>query len=232
MSAERYYPAIQLVVWGDRPPDRCDAGRHCRGLRPRVNLCPDPQGKGQIMNMEQVAAQGLVLLGCGKMGSAMLAGWLDKGLPPASVWLYDPKPSDWVRAQDVQINMPLPESPAIVLVAVKPQMMAEALPRVAARWAKAARFSFRVAAGIADRLFRRGTWGAKTPVIRTMPNTPAAIGRGITALIGNPVGQRAAAGPGRGAAARRWARRSALRPRTRWTRSPVSAARARPMCFT
>ena len=49
------------------------------------------------MQDERIAAQGLVLLGCGKMGSAMLAGWLDRGLPPAKVWVLDPAPSDWLE---------------------------------------------------------------------------------------------------------------------------------------
>ena len=70
------------------------------------------------MDMSDVADRGLLLLGCGKMGSAMLGGWLAGGLPPGSVWVIDPAPSDWVMAQDVHVNAPLPESPAIVLVAV------------------------------------------------------------------------------------------------------------------
>ena len=41
-----------------------------------------------------LAEKGLVLLGCGKMGSAMLEGWLKRGLPASSVWVTDPNPSD------------------------------------------------------------------------------------------------------------------------------------------
>ena len=46
---------------------------------------------------DTINARGLVLLGCGKMGSAMLAGWLDRGLVPDAVWVTDPAPSDWLR---------------------------------------------------------------------------------------------------------------------------------------
>ena len=84
------------------------------------------------MTTDNVARNGLVLLGCGKMGSAMLAGWLKRGLPPQSVWVIDPKPSDWLQSTGVTINGDLPEQPAIVLVAVKPQMMGDALPAIAA----------------------------------------------------------------------------------------------------
>ena len=83
------------------------------------------------MDMKTVAGRGLVLLGCGKMGSAMLAGWLAQGSPASSVWVRDPFPSDWLQTQGVHINTDLPAAPAIVLVAVKPQMMAEALPILA-----------------------------------------------------------------------------------------------------
>jgi len=83
------------------------------------------------MNFTDIETRGLVLLGCGKMGSAMLAGWLDGGLRPEAVWVQDPAPSDWVRAQNVHVNAPLPDQPAVVLVAVKPQMMATALPDLA-----------------------------------------------------------------------------------------------------
>ncbi|MCR9126628.1 MAG: pyrroline-5-carboxylate reductase [Rhodobacteraceae bacterium] len=135
------------------------------------------------MNMEQVAARGLVLLGCGKMGSAMLAGWLDGGLAPSSVWILDPHPSDWLRAQGVQINAPLPTAPAIVLIAVKPQMMQDALPQLAPLGGGDTLF-VSVAAGTSMAFYEK-TLGAATPIVRAMPNTPAAIGRGISAIVGN-----------------------------------------------
>lgn len=135
------------------------------------------------MDMSRVAEQGLVLLGCGKMGSAMLAGWLDHGLPAASVWVIDPYPSDWLKAQGVNINTPLPESPAVVLVAVKPQMMGEALPAIQALGGGGSLF-ISVAAGTSLATFEN-VLGADTPIVRAMPNTPAAVRQGITALIGN-----------------------------------------------
>ena len=135
------------------------------------------------MSNEFVAARGLVLLGCGKMGSAMLAGWLKDGLPPASVTVLDPFPSDWVKSTGVNINTDLPQSPAIVIVAVKPQMMGEALPAMQALGNSDTLF-VSVAAGTPIATFAE-VLGADTPIIRAMPNTPAAIGRGITALIGN-----------------------------------------------
>jgi pyrroline-5-carboxylate reductase len=135
------------------------------------------------MDMKTVADRGLVLLGCGKMGSAMLAGWLAGGLPAASVWVRDPYPSDWLQAQGVHINTDLPAVPAIVLVAVKPQMMAEALPVLAPMGGGETLF-VSVAAGTPIS-FYESVLGDQTPVIRSMPNTPAAIGKGITAMIGN-----------------------------------------------
>ncbi|WP_170331443.1 pyrroline-5-carboxylate reductase [Ruegeria arenilitoris] len=135
------------------------------------------------MDMSRVAEQGLVLLGCGKMGSAMLAGWLDHGLPAASVWVIDPFPSDWLKEQGVNINTPLPEAPAVVLVAVKPQMMGEALPAIQALGGGGSLF-VSIAAGTSLATFE-SVLGEDTPIVRAMPNTPAAIRQGITALIGN-----------------------------------------------
>jgi pyrroline-5-carboxylate reductase len=136
--------------------------------------------------LDDVAARGLVLLGCGKMGSAMLEGWLAQGLPAASVWVIDPHPSDWVRGiGGLHLNEDLPARPAIALIAVKPQMMETALPRLAPMGGGGTLF-LSVAAGTPIR-FYEAVLGEGTPVIRAMPNTPAAIGRGITALIGNAV---------------------------------------------
>jgi len=135
------------------------------------------------MGMEEVARNGLVLLGCGKMGSAMLEGWLEGGLPPSSVWVIDPAPSDWLQSTGVSINTDLPESPAIVLIAVKPQMMGDALPAMRAL-GNGSTVVLSVAAGTPISAFEDAL-GDRTPVIRAMPNTPAAVGRGITAIVGN-----------------------------------------------
>ena len=128
----------------------------------------------------EVADRGMVLLGCGRMGSALLQGWLAGGLDAAKVRVIEPAPSDWLRGSGVRLDGPVPDDPAVALVAVKPQMMADALPRLA---------------GLAQTLFV--TVAAGTPIaayeaalgpvrlVRAMPNTPAAIGAGITALVGN-----------------------------------------------
>lgn len=135
------------------------------------------------MQNSDIATRGLVLLGCGKMGSAMLEGWLAGGLPARSVWVTEPNPSDWVQAQDVHLNEELPASPAIVLVAVKPQIMRDALPTLQALGNGDTTF-LSVAAGITIATFE-DMLGDKTPIIRSIPNTPAAVKQGITALIGN-----------------------------------------------
>jgi pyrroline-5-carboxylate reductase len=135
------------------------------------------------MSLDIVKTDGLVLLGCGKMGSAMLAGWLERGVPATSVWVIDPNPSAWLQATGVHINVDLPKSPAIVLVAVKPQMMGDALPVLKALGNGATVF-LSIAAGTPIAAFE-ATLGAQTPIIRAMPNTPAAVGKGITALIAN-----------------------------------------------
>ncbi|WP_413718034.1 pyrroline-5-carboxylate reductase [Silicimonas sp. MF1-12-2] len=135
------------------------------------------------MDFGDITTRGLALLGCGKMGSAMLEGWLKGGLSPSAVWVIDPVPSDWVRSQGVHLNETLPEDPAIMIVAVKPQMMGDALPQVTAKGGGAT-VVLSIAAGTTIATFE-AAFGAGTPVIRAMPNTPAAVGRGITALIGN-----------------------------------------------
>lgn len=135
------------------------------------------------MTTTDIETRGLVLLGCGKMGSAMLAGWLEGGLPASSVWVLDPHPSEWLQSTGVHINVDLPADPALVLIAVKPQMMGTALPKLQALGNSETLF-VSVAAGTPIASFE-AILGNKTPIVRAMPNTPAAIGQGITALIGN-----------------------------------------------
>ena len=135
---------------------------------------------------KDIEAQGLVLLGCGKMGSALLQGWLVNGLPVRSVYIIDPNPSDWVKelmGQGLNVNLPLPAAPAIVLIAVKPQMMGAALPQLQALGNSKTIF-LSIAAGIRMAQFA-DILGQKTPIIRAMPNTPASVARAITAIVGN-----------------------------------------------
>jgi len=132
------------------------------------------------MDFTNVNARGLVLLGCGKMGSAMLAGWLADGLSPAAVHVIDPAPSDWLKAQGVGINGSLPRSPAVAIIAVKPQMMGEALPQLQSLENT---LLLSIAAGTSIAVFAQHFPGAA--IVRAMPNTPAAIGQGISAMVGN-----------------------------------------------
>ncbi len=135
------------------------------------------------MALERIAREGLVLLGCGKMGSALLAGWLAAGLPPTSVWVLEPNPTDWLRATGVHLNQGVPPAPAVALLAVKPQMMGAALPALQAL-GDGKTLVVSIAAGTSIATFE-AVFGAQTPIVRTMPNTPAMVGRGITGLCHN-----------------------------------------------
>ncbi|MBE2277622.1 MAG: pyrroline-5-carboxylate reductase [Rhodobacteraceae bacterium] len=135
------------------------------------------------MSMERVARDGLVLLGCGKMGSALLAGWLKAGVPAKSVWVLEPQPSDWLQGAGVHLNAGLPPAPAVALLAVKPQMMGAALPGLQALGNGTTLF-ISIAAGTTIATLE-ATLGAATPIVRVMPNTPAMVGRGISGLCGN-----------------------------------------------
>ncbi|MEO0424313.1 MAG: pyrroline-5-carboxylate reductase [Pseudomonadota bacterium] len=139
------------------------------------------------MTTPDIAQRGLYLLGCGKMGSAMLSGWLEGGLPASAVWVTDPFPSPWLeelsQAQGLHLNAGTPPSPAVALLAVKPQMMDDALPALASLGGGDT-LMLSVAAGTPLGRFEQ-VFGAATPIVRAMPNTPAAIGKGITAIIGN-----------------------------------------------
>lgn len=133
--------------------------------------------------MDRINRNGLAMLGCGKMGSAMLEGWLSQGVLPGSVYALDPNPSTWLQHTGAHINDKLPPAPAALIIAVKPQIMEAALPQIA-HVGGADTVVISVAAGVAlDQL--ETAFGPATPIVRAMPNTPAAIGKGITAMVGN-----------------------------------------------
>ena len=135
----------------------------------------------------------ILLAGCGKMGTAMLQGWLaqlDAGL---EFTVFDPMlPEDHLACQDDRVTamttldpqqFPADQSPDLVVLAMKPQMLPDAMPPLAAISTPKTVF-LSIAAGITmDRL--KAHLGDDRGIIRTMPNTPAAIGKGITAMIFN-----------------------------------------------
>ncbi|MEL6600654.1 MAG: pyrroline-5-carboxylate reductase [Pseudomonadota bacterium] len=138
------------------------------------------------MSLDAVKTRGLVLLGCGKMGSAMLEGWLASGIPARVVTVIDPYPSarlEELTSDGLILNGDLPNGPAVCVLAVKPQMMAEALPQIGDLAGPDTLF-VSIAAGTSIEYFE-AVLGQQAAIVRAMPNTPAAIGRGITALVGN-----------------------------------------------
>ncbi|WP_350335053.1 pyrroline-5-carboxylate reductase [Coralliovum pocilloporae] len=132
----------------------------------------------------------LVLIGAGKMGGAMLAGWLAGGLDGEQVTVVDPFLSSEMQSlcecHKVAVRQSvtgLSVTPSVLLVAVKPQMMADVLPELAAL-AGPDSVVVSIAAGTPIRQFE-DIFGDQTAVVRVMPNTPAQVGRGISAVIGN-----------------------------------------------
>ncbi len=131
----------------------------------------------------------LVLIGAGKMGGAMLEGWLAAGVDPKRVVALDPSPPPEVAAllaeRGVRHN-PSPSSVTdaeVLLVAVKPQVMDQVLEPLHGL-ASSKPLVLSIAAGKTIASFERH-FGADAAVIRTIPNTPAAVGRGITAMTAN-----------------------------------------------
>lgn len=133
----------------------------------------------------------LVLVGAGKMGGALLSGWLDKGLAPAQVFVRDPQPSAdiarLVAERGIPLNFPVADiaarKPAVVLLAVKPQSMEQVLPDLAPLVSPETLF-ISIAAGTGLHRLKE-LLGAEARVVRAMPNTPSAVGRGVTVACAN-----------------------------------------------
>lgn len=129
----------------------------------------------------------LVLIGAGKMGTAMLQGWLDAGVKAEQVVIFDPTPPpetlELIAVRQINHNPDIGSVSGIetILVAIKPQMMDEVLPHMT-NLAREAPLVVSVVAGKTIAAIK-GHFGIDTPVIRTIPNTPAAVGRGITAMV-------------------------------------------------
>jgi len=129
----------------------------------------------------------LVLLGAGKMGSAMLDGWLARGLNPKKIVVLEPQPAKSIKAlarRGLKLNPRGKAAPAaVIVIAVKPQIAPEAVPPLAPYVGKGTL----VISIMAGRTigFLEMNLPAGAAIVRAIPNTPAAIGRGISGAVGN-----------------------------------------------
>jgi pyrroline-5-carboxylate reductase len=130
----------------------------------------------------------LVLIGGGRMGAAMLSGWLAGGLDLSAVCVVEPftKTQEDLRAAHPGLHVVastdvLAVAPSIVILAVKPQVMDDVMAPLQ-DWGKALFIS--IAAGKTLGYFE-GHLGTDRAIIRVMPNTPAAVGAGISVAVGN-----------------------------------------------
>lgn len=130
----------------------------------------------------------LVLVGCGKMGGALLDRWVKAGLAAADVLVVEPAGKEAAGGAAAKArfvagvaDLPAKLTPRIIVLAVKPQVMGDVLPLLS-KFGSGGTLILSIAAG-----FRSGgiidALGEGTPVIRAMPNTPAAVGKGMSAIV-------------------------------------------------
>ena len=129
----------------------------------------------------------LALVGAGKMGGALLQGWLELGVSPGGVSVLDPYPSAELTglcaARGVSLNPAQGvAAPDVVVLAIKPQMLGEAAPELAPligpQTLVISIMAGKTIGDIAARL-------PASAIVRAMPNTPASVGRGITGVAAN-----------------------------------------------
>lgn len=133
----------------------------------------------------------LLLAGCGKMGGALLEGWLRQGISASDIIVVEPN-TDIGRnlSSDYGVNVlssddALPENlnPAVVMMAVKPQVMDDVAPAYG-RFSGDNTVFLSIAAGKNIKYFTK-MFGDDAAIVRAMPNTPAAVGRGISVCCAN-----------------------------------------------
>lgn len=132
----------------------------------------------------------VLLAGAGKMGAAMLSGWLAQGLSPADVIIQEPnlagEAAELAKRHGIAAHAvvaDLAAQPAVIVAAVKPQVMDEVFAPLA-KLAGPGTVVLSIAAGKSIASFEKHLKPGAA-VVRAMPNTPAAIGRGITGAVAN-----------------------------------------------
>ncbi|MBV9842429.1 MAG: pyrroline-5-carboxylate reductase [Sphingomonadaceae bacterium] len=123
----------------------------------------------------------LWLVGCGNMGGAMLRGWLAAGLDPRQVTVIDPGIPTLADGVTVLPAPPIDgEVPAVLMLAVKPQLLDQVTPAIAPILGTET-VLLSILAGVETSALR-SRFAAPRAIVRVMPNTPAAIGKGVLAL--------------------------------------------------
>ncbi len=136
----------------------------------------------------------LLLVGCGRMGGALLAGWFAQGLNPVDIMVVEPAGRSRIDAAkdhpalsvlSKASEIPSDFTPDAVIFAVKPQLLPDVAPDYA-RFAKSGTVYLSIIAGITLGKLH-SLLGAEAAIVRAMPNTPAAIGKGATVLCASDV---------------------------------------------
>ena len=132
----------------------------------------------------------ILLVGCGKMGGALLAGWLDQGVSTDQILVVEPSIDaersgipEGVSVLKDPADITDDFKPAVVIFAVKPQIMGEVV-HLYDRFTAVGAVFMSIAAGTPIRFFE-DTLGVGVGVVRVMPNTPAAVRRGMSVLCAN-----------------------------------------------
>jgi pyrroline-5-carboxylate reductase len=134
------------------------------------------------------SVKSLVLVGAGNMGLALARGWIEAGLNPQSLVLVDPSPRDeamaFSRTYDVALHAQMPQaSPAIIVLAVKPQIAQTVMGGFKAQVGPQT-LVISVVAGIVVKALGNALGTDK--IVRTIPNTPAQVGKGATGAFAGP----------------------------------------------
>jgi pyrroline-5-carboxylate reductase len=127
----------------------------------------------------------VMLVGAGKMGMALATGLLEAGLPPTNLVLVEPRPSEETKAFAAEYDLKIYDHavgllPNVLVLAVKPQIIDEVMvslvPVIGPQTLVVS-----IAAGISLARLAKGTGTDR--VVRSMPNTPAQIGKGVTGVV-------------------------------------------------
>jgi pyrroline-5-carboxylate reductase len=132
----------------------------------------------------------ILLVGAGKMGAALAKGWIEKGVRPADIAAVEPHEPTRAAAAAIGIAVHAgPDAlgadfrPGVVVFAVKPQSM-DAVAPLYRRFKRPGTLFLSIAAGKPIAYFE-AKLGTDAAVVRSMPNTPAAVGHGFTVLVAN-----------------------------------------------